>query len=140
MSELRYDSYCGIYCGACEIMHAETEEDEARVLKLWEGTLNAGPGQMHCSGCKSDNLFFNCAQCVMRPCAINRGVEFCIECEEYPCGYYEAGKQAVDQVPYLQHMKAIIGNQRYIKDHGVERWLEDQKNKWQCPQCGTSFA
>jgi hypothetical protein len=76
----------------------------------------------------------------MRPCAISKGVEFCIECEEYPCGYYEAGKQMVNQFPYLKHMKAIIKNQRYIKAHGVEQWLEDQKTKWECPQCGVLFA
>ena len=27
----------------------------------------------------------------------------------------------------MRHMKAIIRNQRYIRDHGVERWLEDQE-------------
>jgi hypothetical protein len=111
-----------------------------RVLGIWEGTLNATLEQMQCFGCKSDNIFINCAQCVMRPCAISKGVEFCIECEEYPCGYYEAGKQMVNQLPYLKHMKAIIKNQRYIKDQGVEPWLEDQKTKWECPQCGVLFA
>jgi len=121
-------------------MNAETDEDRERVTMIWEGMFDADPEQMQCSGCKTDDLFYNCEQCLMRPCARSKGVELCIDCDEFPCGLYEAGKLIVAQVPYLKHMKAIVRNQRYIRDHGVEQWLAEQKAKWECPQCGTRFA
>ena len=35
MNEHRYDAYCGLYCGACEIINAETDQDKERVAKAW---------------------------------------------------------------------------------------------------------
>ncbi|MFC2071339.1 DUF3795 domain-containing protein [Chloroflexota bacterium] len=131
MNNKRFDTYCGIYCGACEVMNAETYQDKAHVTKIWEGIMEASPEQVHCSGCKSDDLFFNCEQCKMRPCAKSKGLEFCIECNEYPCIYYHEGKQVVEQLPYLSHMKAIVKNLRDIKGYGIERWLDIQKTKWE---------
>jgi hypothetical protein len=29
----RYDSYCGIYCGACVIMNAKSDEEKASVIQ-----------------------------------------------------------------------------------------------------------
>lgn len=140
MNHRRYDSYCGIYCGACEIMNAETSQDKMRIAQIWEGVFEASPEQMDCSGCKTDRLFFNCEQCRMRPCAQSRGVECCIECEDYPCDYYQQGKIMVERLPCLKHMNAIIRNLRYIRDHGVEQWLADQRTIWGCPGCGTPFT
>ncbi|WP_366946827.1 DUF3795 domain-containing protein [Desulfosporosinus nitroreducens] len=37
-----------------------------------------------CDGCKSNNLFINCKHCKIRACAINRKVEHCNECNQYP--------------------------------------------------------
>jgi hypothetical protein len=102
----------------------------------WQAT----PEQMHCSGCKTDDVFVNCGYCPIRPCARSKGVEFCIECIEFPCQIHHHIKMAADQIPVLKHLKAIVKNQEYIKTHGIEKWLDDQKAKWKCPQCGTRFA
>ena len=39
MSEYSYDLYCGLYCGACEVMNAETNEDKARVGEIFIGQI-----------------------------------------------------------------------------------------------------
>jgi hypothetical protein len=57
MSNLRSDSYCGLYCGACEIVHAKTEEAKHNVIQMFESNISgwrASVDQMHCSGCKTD--------------------------------------------------------------------------------------
>lgn len=129
----RYDAYCGLYCGACEVLNAQTEQDKQRVAGIWGST----PGQVHCSGCKTDTLFIHCAQCKIRNCARQKGVAFCFECNDYPCGIYAEGKKFIEQFP---HLKATGVNQKFIKEKGVAKWLEVQKNKWRCPQCGAQFA
>lgn len=133
MNNHRYDAYCGLYCGACEIINAESEQDKKRVAKMWNST----PEQVNCRGCKTDTLYIHCGNCKIRTCAREKEVEFCIECDDYPCSIYEGGKGIIEQLP---HLKATVVNQKYIKDNGLERWLEDQKTKWACPKCGAKFA
>lgn len=129
----RYDTYCGLYCGACEIINAETAEDRERVGEFW----GAQPEQVHCTGCKTDTVFIHCEHCPIRICAQDKSVDFCLDCGEYPCAIYEEGKEIIE---YLPHLKATVINQKYIRKHGVERWLVDQKSKWECPECESRFA
>ena len=133
MKKVRNDAYCGLYCGACEIVNAQTEQDKARVAKMWGSTIE----QVNCLGCKTDSLFIHCGNCKIRNCARQKGVEFCIECDEYPCAIYEEGKGIIEQLP---HLKATVVNQKYIKANGLEKWLDAQKTKWACPECGKRFA
>jgi len=133
MNAYKYDSYCGIYCGACEILNAETEQDKERVAKMWGST----PDQVNCRGCKTDTLFINCANCKIRDCAQEKEAEFCIECDDYPCGIYKEWIGNAERVP---HIKVTDANMKYIKNNGVEQWLNDQKTKWACPQCNANFA
>lgn len=133
MSKHRYDAYCGLYCGACEIVNAQTAEDKRRVGEVW----GADPEQVHCAGCKTDTLFIHCHKCPIRTCAQDKGIEFCFECSDYPCNIYEEGREIVEQLP---HLKATVINQKFIKEYGVKRWLVEQKEKWECPQCRSPFA
>lgn len=133
MQNVRNDAYCGLFCGACEIVNAQTEQDKERVAKMWGSTIE----QVNCLGCKTDTLFIHCGNCKIRNCAKQKGVAFCIECEAYPCDIYEEGKGIIEKLP---HLKATVVNQKYIQANGLEKWLDEQKTKWACPQCGTRFA
>jgi hypothetical protein len=35
MNAHRYDTYCGIYCGACEVI-IKTDEEKTRVMRMFE--------------------------------------------------------------------------------------------------------
>jgi len=139
----RYDTYCGIYCGACEVINAIPDEEKKRVISLFENKVpnwHATPKQIKCSGCKPDDVFVNCAMCPIRPCAQSKGVDFCMDCAEFPCQIYTFLEMGSDQIPVLKHLKENIKNLEFIKDNGLEKWLADQENKWRCPQCGARFA
>ena len=143
MSSLRKDTYCGLYCGACEIVNAKTEEQQNRVIQAFESSIpgwHASLDQMHCSGCKTEDVFVNCAKCPIRPCARARGIEFCHQCSDYPCQMHTFIQAAATQVPILRHVKAIARNQAYIREHGLNAWLQDQEEKWSCPHCGSPFS
>jgi hypothetical protein len=139
----RYDSYCGVYCGACDIMNAKSNEDRVLVIQSLENNLpdwHATPEQIHCSGCKTDNAFIYCSKCPFRDCAKSKKVEFCIECDEFPCQPYNQLVMAADKIPVLKHHKANMKNLKYIKTKGLDEWLVDQEAKWKCPNCGASFS
>jgi hypothetical protein len=143
MSTLRLDAYCGLYCGACEVINARTDHDKARVIEMFEAGVpnwHASPDDLHCSGCKTDDVFINCGKCPIRPCAKDKGVEFCVECGEFPCQIYGFLMSAADNIPCLKHLRAIVMNQEFIREKGVEPWLKSQKAKWECPDCGAPFA
>ncbi|HOD15169.1 MAG TPA: DUF3795 domain-containing protein [Spirochaetota bacterium] len=149
MENFNYDSYCGIYCGSCDILISYKtgimrklaifwNESTVRKFQKITGAVQTNqPYAVQCHGCKSDQLFINCSSCKIRECAINKKVEHCFECAEYPCKYIN-NFQKGDVV--LSHLKNNRANLEFIKKNGVQAWLADQEKKWQCPDCSTSFS
>jgi hypothetical protein len=133
VEDFNCDSYCGNYCGACEILNAYRNKTENEIAVLWE----ASPEEIKCHGCKTGTVFKNCALCGIRKCAMGKGVQHCVLCEDFPCEILESGKSLVDRLP---HLKAIPKNMQTIKEKGTEYWLREQKKLWQCPNCGEPFS
>ena len=128
----RYDSYCGLYCGACNIMGAN-ERGDSEYLKKFAAEYKCKTEDLICRGCKTAKPANVCAQCKIRVCAMGRGVEFCNECVDYPC------QNLTDLSRRLPHLKALFRNLAAIKEKGVEAWLGEEKKRWACPQCGERF-
>jgi len=149
MENFNYDSYCGIYCGACDIMQAYITGKKHKLSSFWNektirkyhacmgNDISAQSCAIQCNGCKSDSLFINCAFCRIRECAISRKVEHCIDCSDYPCSLLGNRQQAQVVLP---HLKENHPNMESIRENGTEKWLADQKAKWQCPQCKAGFS
>jgi hypothetical protein len=133
MEDFNYDSYCGNYCGACEILNAYKNGTGNEIAALW----GASPEEIKCLGCKTGTVFKNCTLCGIRKCAMEKGVQHCVSCGEFPCRILESGKSLVDQLP---HLKAIPQNMRTIKKKGAKYWLREQEAKWRCPDCGAPFS
>jgi hypothetical protein len=79
--------YCGYRCHLC----AARSDDPVVRQKLvdgWKkyfGHENYTAENVKCDGCRSDGRVAD-QQCKARPCAIERGVESCADCEDFPCG------------------------------------------------------
>lgn len=127
----RFDSYCGLYCGACPILVANVKGDVEKKAEAWG--LDAK--DLNCQGCKGKVVAGICADCVMRLCARDRGVDFCVECDDYPCGTFTAFQR--DRFP---HHTLAEANLKVIADRGVDAWLEEQKKRWSCPSCGEPYT
>jgi hypothetical protein len=127
----RHDSYCGLYCGACPILVANVKGEVAAKAAAWELPAE----NIVCYGCKAKVIAGICADCVMRLCAQDRGFDFCVECDDYPCGSVQTFQR--DRFP---HHTLITLNLEAIRDRGVDAWLEEQKKRWSCPACGTAFT
>jgi hypothetical protein len=131
MMKTRYDSYCGLYCGACPILVATVKGEVEAKAAEWDLPVE----DIVCHGCKTKVNAGLSADCVMRLCARDRGLDFCVECDEYPCGTVQTFER--DGYP---HHTLITANSEAIADGGVDVWLEEQKKRWSCPACGTAFT
>ena len=151
MEQFKYDTYCGQYCGACDIMSTYKKALENHSDCKWEDL----PSQLQknlprrvktdefaCYGCKSDVVFKGCTKCTVRKCAKEKmNVESCLECEKYPCitfRIFNFFRWLMKKK--LPHVTLIPENQNFIKKNGVSAWLEDQERKWKCPECNTHFT
>jgi hypothetical protein len=90
-----------------------------------------------CGGCKSDNIYAGCKACDLRRCAREKGIEHCTDCADYPCKSYRTWQTITKFLPHLHGVAASLKN---IKVDGVNNWLNEQKKRWACPDCGTSFS
>ncbi|MDW5564214.1 MAG: DUF3795 domain-containing protein [Methanomassiliicoccus sp.] len=84
-------AYCGLNCRECEAYKATRAGDrewKERLVKNWaDGRAEHSPEDIECNGCKSTLISGFCRiLCLIRPCAMEKGVGTCAECEEYPCG------------------------------------------------------
>jgi len=128
--EFRYDTYCGLYCGACEVLIANKNGEVEKLAKAW----NMKPKELRCHGCKTETTASFCATCDVKKCAENK-VEFCFQCNEYPCARLVEFKN--DKYP---HHSVVLKNLNSIRDKGINKWLEEQETRWSCPGCGTKFS
>ena len=81
---------CGWTCTECPAYIArQTNDQELRekTAKTWSGAgFTVEPIQINCEGCHSTgDLFYHCLECNVRNCAIEKIVNTCADCGEYPC-------------------------------------------------------
>lgn len=75
---------CGIHCGLCPLNRALTDES---LRKRLTETMNRPVDQVTCTGCRS--VDGHCPvideQCATWLCSKEKGIEFCCECDDFPC-------------------------------------------------------
>jgi len=129
--EYRYDSYCGLYCGACPALVGTARGQAAELAKEEKMTVE----DVSCAGCKSDVTAVYCRDCDLRACARARGVEFCFDCGDYPCVQLTGFRR--DKSP---HHSVIFKNLNAIREGGAAAWLAEQERRWRCAACGERFT
>ena len=85
----------------------------------------------YCIGCRQRDK-----QCsfVKKKCIklLNHNVEFCYECNEFPCELITKLGKSYEK----RYRMNMVENLLYIKEHGLTKFLEAEKEKWKCPKCG----
>lgn len=127
----RKDSYCGLYCGACELFQA-TQNGTLDELAQKRGME---PHELECHGCKSKKSSVYCSNCTIKHCASGKNVEFCNQCKDYPCSQLQEFNSSKYSHKYL-----AAKNLKSILDKGLKKWLEEQKDRWSCPKCNTKYS
>jgi hypothetical protein len=107
---------CGIFCGACPAIDKTcrgcpaTSKEQARISK-W--------------ACKIRNC-----------CYFEKELDYCIDCEEFPCRIYS--KKLLDhhkddiRYHYRHEVPGIFSK---MKEMGTDDYITFQKNRWKCDSC-----
>jgi predicted RNA-binding Zn-ribbon protein involved in translation (DUF1610 family) len=120
---------CGLFCPACTFFIA-TAEDPNR-LETLARRRGITAEEARCRGCRSDFRNPFCSTCKMSACAAEKGFDFCVECEEYPCEELQTFQAAA------AHRLELWSSQERIRQVGWEMWYEEQTQNFCCPNCGT---
>jgi len=126
----RLSAVCGLLCPSCTVYIA-TQEDPKRLENIARRN-NLPIEEWECQGCRAEKRSHYCRNlCTMEPCARAKGIDFCIECDEYPC---QELKKFQAEMP---HRLELWESQQRIKEIGFEAWFEEMIRHYSCPDCGT---
>lgn len=117
---------CGRDCFNCPFYLSATNEQ----LKLtMSERLTCKPEEIPCAGCRNNNgkcnslrLYGFSGNCKVHTCAAEKKVEFCFECDEFPCILLHPLADRSDKFPH--NMKVF--NLCKIKRMGIEEWGKEQ--------------
>jgi hypothetical protein len=119
---------CGLFCPACAIYLATQAGPES--LKNLAQRYGRPVEDVACDGCRSDRRFFHCNEhCAFVACAAERGVDFCGQCADYPCGDLREFQAA------RPHRLELWANHQRIRDVGYETWYQEMLDHYRCPTC-----
>jgi len=142
MADLKYVTYCGLYCRLCSTVGRIPQQASALRESLEKGGWEqfgefVVPGFKEfwaaletlselgetCPGCRGG---CGAPDCGIRRCAQDRGVEVCSACADFPCERIEQFGRAY---PHL------IADARYQQEVGLETWVQEQELR-----CCTGFC
>lgn len=109
---------CGTYCGDCECFKAK--DNPALMEYLVAKGLKRE--KLPCPGCRP--LKGKCpaigTTCKTYTCITGRGLDFCFECQDFPCAKLNP---AVDRANVLPHNMKVF-NLCCIKNQGLAKFIE----------------
>ncbi|UCE67643.1 MAG: DUF3795 domain-containing protein [Candidatus Zixiibacteriota bacterium] len=110
---------CGRFCGECDIYIAYSTSDDKALSRLAgkhskETGREISPGKLKCVGCKGQSSGCWCSGCEIRACAEDMGLEFCYQCQKYPC---DPLSKLFEKYPEAQ------GNLKTISKIGPDAWV-----------------
>ena len=109
---------CGVNCGTCYAFF---------------GYTMAGKKRMHpCLGCRARNSLCAFIKKGCKRIKENQPVGFCFECPDFAC----ENLAKMDIIYRTRYNMSLIENLNYIKEKGIDAFLEKEKQKHTCPTCG----
>ncbi|MCW4022625.1 MAG: DUF3795 domain-containing protein [archaeon] len=109
---------CGINCGTCVAFF---------------GYTMAGKQRLHtCLGCRTRQSLCAFIKQGCKRISEKKPVAFCFECSDFAC----ENLVKIDTVYRTKYKMSLIENLNYIKEKGMNAFLESEKEKYTCPTCG----
>ncbi|MBF0529775.1 MAG: DUF3795 domain-containing protein [Deltaproteobacteria bacterium] len=114
-------SPCGLDCFNCIIYEDNLSSSIAAVLNDSYGWPLE---EIACKGCRQqDGKHVHLPQgCATLDCVKAKGVEFCCDCDEFPCAFLAP----VADMAALRPHNIKVYNLCRIKKIGIERWIEEE--------------
>lgn len=110
---------CGLDCFNCSWFEDHLTDD----FKRQEAErLSISFDEVGCRGCRGEqgSCFWSQGDCATWACVEAKGVTYCFECDEFPCGLLAPSAQGAS---YPHNMK--VYNLCRMKYNGIEAWVEE---------------
>lgn len=110
---------CGLDCFNCSWFETnltdEFKREEAERLAL-------SVEEVGCKGCRGEHgkCYWAQGDCATWACVEEKGVTYCFECDDFPCGLLAPTEKGAD---YPHNMK--VYNLCRMKSNGIEAWIEE---------------
>jgi len=116
---------CGINCAVCVayIFNHKDLNKEGFKKKYCNGCIDRGKGCTFALGKKCDLIK-------------NSKIRFCYECKNYPC----KGLKNLDKRYRTKYNMSMIENLNNINTKGMSQFLNQQQQKYACPNCGDTIC
>ena len=86
-----------------------------------------------CDGCRAEqNKPEYCKKCIITNCGERGEVDLCYSCDKYPCKRLKA----LDKRYRDKYHMSMLENLSTIRDEGMDAFLESQRQRWTCTNCG----
>ena len=108
---------CGMNCGICVSFFGYTLSDRKR--------------KNPCNGCRQSDK--QCAF-IKKQCdkLLNKKIKYCFECDNFPCKTLKK----LDTRYKTNYEMSMIENLENIKKNGIQKFLENERERWKCLKCG----
>ncbi len=126
MNEMKEDliAPCGMNCSLCS------------AYQFGEYDLNRhGFHKKYCLGCipRGENCTHMRDACEL---LAKGSIRFCYECRSFPCKRLKA----LDKRYCTKYHMSMIENINYIKEYGIKNFIDKERDKWRCPECGATIC
>ena len=115
---------CGLDCFNCSSHKANITDEKKKELAA---SFNISPDEVGCKGCR--DMKGKChalkkgEDCATWVCTQKRGVTYCYECEEFPCGLLAPSSKEV----WRPHNMKVYNLCR-MKLLGIDGWIDEVEN------------
>jgi len=123
MDYRKLTSPCGIDCFNCEIFKDNITDEFRKKIAPYLETINKDPETFYCKGCRTSGCVFILNECATKKCVEAKGLEFCSDCDSFPCNKFHPCLDGADKRPH--NMKVF--NLCRIKSIGFDEWVKETK-------------
>jgi hypothetical protein len=114
---------CGRDCFNCPVyLSKDRPAIRSRIAKSYSIPVE----QVHCAGCRDENgriPFLGWTEsCPILICTQEKSIDFCFECDEFPCDRLHPVADKADKFPHNTKMFNLC----LIRKMGLEKWAEEK--------------
>lgn len=110
---------CGLDCFNCQMFEANITE---QIAKVYSAAAKIPLEKVPCKGCRSSGgCRLHYTKCETLDCSRAKGVDFCFECSEFPCGRLCPAADGADKYPH----NTKLYNLCRIRLLGLEQWAKE---------------
>jgi hypothetical protein len=110
---------CGLDCFNCELYEENITE---QIKTLLSQKLNIDKDNIVCKGCRAqEGHIIVCPSCKTYECVKAQGVEFCFECQDFPCSKLQPAAEGAGRYPHNLKLYNLLR----MKLIGFEKWTEE---------------